>query len=215
MKPLLKIMLLMLAIFCAIFLAIRAIGILEVEDVRQWLDQASNLSKAYIAVIVIVLLLVDLFISVPTLALIIMTGYFLGPVYGFIVSLFGLVAAGLIGYVFGMSFGAQLLGRALKNEHERRQMHDAFRQNSFMMIALARALPMLPEVTALLSGVTRLPLAKFLLAWLAGNIPYVLIASYLGSISSPQNPTPAIWGALGLAAFLWVCWITLARRPKT
>lgn len=214
MKPLIKIVLMMMAVFSFIFLTLKVAGLLPAADIRLWLENVSNLPRLYMAAIIIGLLMLDLFVSVPTLALIIMSGYFLGPVQGFLICLCGLTIAGGIGYILGTSFGSLLLAKALKTDDERLEMQKTFKQNSFMMIVLARALPMLPEVTALLSGITRLSPTTFLMAWLAGNIPYVLIASYLGSISSLENPAPAIWGAFGLAATLWLGWMTLLKRSR-
>ncbi|KPB01598.1 hypothetical protein SU32_08340 [Ahrensia marina] len=47
-----------------------------------------------------------------------------------------------------------------------------------------------------------------------GTLPYVLIASYAGSISSPESPQPAIYAALALYVFLWLGWYLLHRRTR-
>jgi len=49
-----------------------------------------------------------------------------------------------------------------------------------------------------------MPFSKFLVTWSISSVPYVLIASYAGSISSINNPKPAIYTTIGLSALLWV-----------
>ena len=61
-------------------------------------------------------------------------------------------------------------------------MEDVFNRHGFVMILLSWALPILPEATACLSGFTRMPFWRFLLAWVLGAYPYVTIAAYAGSV---------------------------------
>jgi len=56
-----------------------------------------------------------------------------------------------------------------------------------------------------------MPLTKFATAWAASSIPYVLIASYAGSISTLDNPKPAIFTAIGLSLFFWTAWYVFRR----
>ncbi len=72
------------------------------------------------------------------------------------------------------------------------------------MIILSRAI--LPEVTACLSGMTHMSFGKFLIAWLISSMPYVIIISYAGSISSIDDPMPAIFTAIGITTLLWASW---------
>jgi len=84
------------------------------------------------------------------------------------------------------------------------------------MILLSRAMPILPEVTACLAGMTKMKFSKFILAWLISTIPYVLIISYAGSASSIENPKPAIYTAIGISVTLWSGWYLFinAKRKK-
>ncbi|EPJ47894.1 MAG: hypothetical protein OFPI_31490 [Osedax symbiont Rs2] len=82
------------------------------------------------------------------------------------------------------------------------------------MILFSRAMPILPEVTACLSGITKMPFVKFLLAWTASSVPYALIATYAGSISSLENPKPAIIAAITLTLIMWSAWFIFQRVTK-
>ena len=62
-----------------------------------------------------------------------------------------------------------------------------------------------------MAGVTRMNLARFVLFWSVGTLPYMGIAAYAGSVSSVDNPMPAIYAALGLYAVMWMGWFVYSR----
>ncbi len=206
MKPLLKITLLIAVFFASTFLLIKFTGILTIEHIENWLMQAESLSPIYAGSLVALLLFADLFIAIPTLTVIILSGYFLGPVYGAIAALTGLMLAGICGYTLSRYYGDTIFNFLVRDEKKRSDATIAFQTHGFVMILLSRAIPILPEVTTCLSGMTRMPFIKFLLAWLISSAPYVLIASYAGSISSIDDPKPAIFTAIGLSILLWILW---------
>ncbi len=74
------------------------------------------------------------------------------------------------------------------------------------MILLARAAPIVPEVTACMAGATKMPVLRYLLFFTLSTLPYVLIAAYAGSISSVESPQPAIYAALFLYGVLGMGW---------
>ena len=214
MKPLIKVFLIIATCFAATFLLIKFTGILTVEQIEGWLTQAKELSPIYVGTIVGLLLFADLFIAVPTLTVTILAGYFLGHTYGAVSALIGVILAGVCGYALSRYYGDVILGFLLKDEVKRNEAIITFQKHGFMMILLSRAMPILPEVTACLSGMTRMPFSKFILAWLISSIPYILIASYAGSISSMENPKPAIFSAIGISALLWASWFAYHHKNK-
>lgn len=66
MRSLVKVMLILAAIFASTFVIGRVLGILTEDNVRMWLTQASETSPVWIAAIVIGLLFIDLLVAVPT-----------------------------------------------------------------------------------------------------------------------------------------------------
>ncbi|OMH25819.1 TVP38/TMEM64 family protein [Motiliproteus sp. MSK22-1] len=211
MKPLIKVFLIIAACFATTFLLIKVSGILTVEQIEGWLIQTRQLSPIYVGTLVAMLLFADLFIAVPTLTVIILSGYFLGHTYGAVSALSGVMLAGICGYTLSRYYGNAILGFLVKDEDKRNEAIMTFRKHGFMMILLSRAMPILPEVTACLSGMTRMSFRLFLLAWLVSSVPYILIATYAGSISSIENPKPAIYTAIGLSLLLWGAWFIYHR----
>lgn len=213
MKALIKVILFVGLCFAATFVAIKATGALTVEQIDGWLTQARQLSPVYVGALVAGLLLADLFIAMPTLTVTILAGFFLGHAYGATAALTGLMLAGLCGYGVGRHFGEPVLRFLVRDAAEREGAKILFRQRGFVMILLARAVPILPEVTACLAGMTGMPFGRFILAWSLSSAPYALIAAYAGSVSTLDNPMPAILTAIGITTVLWTGWY-LFRRHK-
>lgn len=207
MKSLLKVFIIIATCFALTFLLIKFTGVLTIAQIEIWLLQAKELSLFYVAVIVATLLFLDLFIAIPTLTITLLSGYFLGHQYGALAALIGTISAGVCGYALSRYYGETILRFLVKDESKRNNAISTFQKHGFMMILLSRAMPILPETTACLSGITRMPFYKFLTAWSISTVPYILIASYAGSISSIENPKPAIFVAIGISSFLWVCWL--------
>ncbi len=161
--------------------------------------------------LIVLLLFVGLFIAIPTLTVIILSGYFLGHVNGAIAALTGLMLAGVFGYMLSRYYGSAILNFLVRDEIKRNEAIIAFQKHGVVMILLSRAMPILPEVTACLSGMTNMPFSKFLVTWSISSVPYVLIASYAGSISSIDDPKPAIYTAIRVSALLWIFWFFYIR----
>jgi len=214
MKELLKVIMIIALCFATTFVIAKTTGFLSIEQIEGWLLQAKDAPPLTIAGIVVALLFLDLFITVPTLSLIMLSGYFLGLAYGVMASLTGLMIAGCSGYILSYIFGNRILRFLVRDDEKREDMKATFHKHGFAMILLSRALPMLPEVTSCLSGSTRISFLKFISAWSISSIPYVMIAVYSGSISTLKNPTPAIFTAIGITSFLWFGWFLLHRSNK-
>ena len=214
MKPLLKVFLVLAAFFTATLVVIKLTGVLTVEQIENWLIQAKALSPFYVGSVVVLLLFADLFIAVPTLTVTVFAGYFLGHLYGTVAALIGITSAGVCGYILSRYYGDSILRYVVKDNEKREDAIRTFQRHGFVMILLSRALPMLPEATACLSGMTRMPFIKFLAAWLISGVPYVAIAAYAGSISTVENPKPGIFIAIGLFVFMWLAWFLYYRRHQ-
>jgi len=214
MKSLLKVMLILGLIFASTFILGRVLGILTVDNVRHWLEMAQQVDPVYVIAIVIALLFIDLFFAVPTLAITLLAGYFLGFPVGATAAFTGMTLAVLGGYGISRKYGEKPLNFLIKDAAERSQMVAAFAKSGPAMVMLSRAAPILPEVTACMAGVTRMPLSRYLTFYLLGTIPYVAIAAYAGSISSLSDPKPAIFAALGLYAVLWTGWLIYRRSQR-
>lgn len=212
MKNLIKIMLILALLFSSTFLIAKLTGFLNINQIESWLKLAKEVSPLYVGATITLLLFADLFIAVPTLTITILSGYFLGFQYGFLSSILGMVLAGGCGYFLSMLIGEKIVFYLMKDKNKIDEMKLSFQKYGFSMILLSRSMPILPEVTACLSGLTGMPFSRFMLAWLTNSIPYALLASYSGSISSLENPKPAIYTAIGISVVLWFSWYLRKRH---
>ncbi|MEP3226633.1 MAG: VTT domain-containing protein [Parasphingorhabdus sp.] len=214
MKPLLKVMLILGLIFASTFILGRIFGLLTIENVRFWLTEAQTINPLWVLAIVISLLFSDLFVAVPTLTITILAGFFLGFPLGAAAAFAGMSMAALCGYALSRKWGDKGVKFLVKDAPARDEMIAAFQQSGPAMIMLSRAAPIVPEVTACMAGVTKMPIGRYLLFFSLSTLPYVAVAAYAGSISSIESPQPAIYAALFLYAVLWVGWYLFQRARK-
>ncbi|WP_299537150.1 VTT domain-containing protein [Ulvibacterium sp.] len=212
MKPLVKIMVLLGLVFATTFLFVSLTGACSVEDVTSWLERAKGSNPWYVSLIVILILAVDIFIAVPTLTTCILAGYFLGFTVGGLSASIGIMAAGAIGYWLSRMYGSSFLKYVIPSETKRGEAKIAFEQYGLPMILLSRSTPILSEVCACMAGITKMRFTKFYVAWSVNSIPYAFIAAYSGSISSLENPRPAIYTLIMMYMTLWVAWFIYKRR---
>ena len=211
MRALIKLMLVLSIAFASTFLIMNLTGIISLEKIEAWLALAKDIHWFYVAGLVVLLLFLDLFVAMPTLTIIIMSGYFLGPFYGAIMAISGVLLAGVTGYIISYFHGNKFVRFIIKDKAQQVQMREQFNRYGTFMIIFSRAMPILPEVTACMSGIVKMPFVKFISAWLVSSVPYVLIASYAGSISTVDNPKPAIMIAIFLTVAMWLAWFILQR----
>ena len=120
--------------------------------------------------------------------------------------------AGLTGYGLSRRYGNSLVNFLIRDEEKRNEAVDMFRTHGAVVILLSRAMPLLPEASACMAGMTRMPFVKFLLAWVVSTGPYAAIASYAGSVSTIENPLPAILAVIGLTGLFWLGGFVIKRR---
>jgi len=214
MKSLLKLGFGLALLFASTFIVIKAMGWITVDDVRGWLEAGQTASPHTVGMIVAGLLFADLFIAVPTLTVTLLSGHFLGFELGFAYALAGYWLAGGTGYGLSRVYGRRALMLVTKDAAKIAEMEDIFSRHGLMVLSIARAVPILAEVSACLAGATKLPIKRFALGWAINSIPYAAIAAYGGSVSSLNDPKPAIFAAIGLTATLWAAWYIFRKYTK-
>ena len=214
MKPLIKVMLILGAVFAATFVIGRIFGILTVENVKAWLEVVQSTNPAWVAGLVIGLLFIDLFVAVPTLTITLLAGFFLGFPAGMATALSGMSFAAFGGYAISLRFGESFLSFLVREEDQREDLKATFQTSGPVMILLSRAAPIAPEVTACMAGATRMPFLRYLIFFLLSTVPYVAIAAYAGSISSADSPRPAILASIFLYGVLWIGWFFFRRHQR-
>ena len=204
-------MIVLAVIFGSTFMIARVTGVLTVENVKLWLEMVQASRPGWVAGVVITLLFIDIIVSVPTLTITILAGFFLGFPLGFAASITGMSLAAFLGYGLSWRWGKLVIRAIIKDEEEHTTLQETFLRSGPPMIVLSRAAPMLPEITACLAGATRMPFQRYLLFYLLSTLPYAAIASYAGSVSTIDSPQPAIFAALFLYSVLWCSWFVFRK----
>ncbi|MDG1005100.1 MAG: VTT domain-containing protein [Emcibacteraceae bacterium] len=215
MKSLIKVILILGLVSGSSFILVQATGLITIDKINFWFNEIKLLPAYYIGGIIIFFMFIDLVISIPTLAIIMLAGFFLGTFLGALFTIIGLMIAGCCGYILGYKYGEVLLILLLRNVQERNEFKASFKKHGYVTILLSRALPVLPEISTCIAGMTKMPFSKFILAWFISITPYSIIAAYAGAASSPRSPEPAIIAWSLLTSTLWISWYFFKKTKKS
>ena len=215
MKELLKVMITLALVFASTALIIKASGVVTEESVLAFVDGARSIHPAYLVAAVVLILLIDLWIAVPTMTTILLAGYVLGPLMGGAAAALGLMVLGVTGYGMGRRVGRPLLLKLYKDPAKLQDIEDAFRRNAVLTLFACQALPILPELSCTMAGVSRMPFLRFIAAYVVGVVPFAFVVAWAGSKSTLSDPTPAIYTAIGVSVALLLLWRVLSRRGFT
>ena len=157
------------------------------------------------------LLVADLVLPVPA------TGVMsaLGTVYGFwlgwLLGATGSALAGIIGYGFTRLGGDRMACR-LASPRELDEFRHLFDRWGGLAIIMSRALPILPEVMAVLAGLARMRFRLFLAAMLAGTIPVAGLFAWWGRYAGAKAPGTSFIIAVMAPLGLWAMLLPVLRR---
>ncbi len=212
MKSFLKLYAWIIGFFLLIFAVMNLTGLLSVADIKHYVEVVSRQSPWVIGLVIGGLLAVDVFFSVPTIFLVTSAGYLLGFKWGLLTSVAGMFMSGLTAYVICHFAGKKIMRLVLKDDKQVKEVHDLFERFGTGALLIARALPMLPEATCCMAGINRMSFGRFVLYYLLGTVPYAVVLVWLGSVSSRENPYPALGGIVLIYVLLWGIWFFVMRK---
>lgn len=154
------------------------------ELVQQTLQ--SGASVAWITLAVVVFLLADIVLPIPSSFVLTTTGYLLGVAWGSAVCFIGLTCASLGGYVLGRYVGGPVAQRVVGRAQLERFADLSQRHGDALLVAF-RAMPVLAEATTILAGISRMPLPRFLLVVSIGNGVVAGVYAWIGAVSASQS----------------------------
>ncbi len=147
------------------------------------------------------LLAADLLLPVP--GTVVMSA--LGAVYGFwlggLIASAGSMLAGMLGYLAGRFFTENFAKRWL-GESDFEKGRILFRRKGGAVVAISRALPILPEVLACMAGLLRMPIGKFAGALACGSVPMGFLFAWIGTVGR-ERPGWGLAFSIALPAALW------------
>lgn len=155
---------------------------------------------------VIALLVGDLFLPIPATPVMSAAGYVYGWLVGGLVAATGSFLAGTTAYLLCRRFGHGVAERIVGAEDLARG-HALFERRGPWLVALSRALPVLPEVIACLAGLTEMPARAFFVSLACGSLPLGFVYAAIGAAGVDR---PGL--ALGLSAAIPVGLWLVAKR---
>jgi len=152
------------------------------------------------------LLVSDLLLPVPGTVIMSALGWIYGTWAGGLLAGAGSMLAGLTGYGIGRIIGERGARRLLGDtDFEKGRL--LFARGGGWMIALSRAVPILPEALSCTAGLVRMPFGRFLAALACGSLPVGFLYAWIGSIGR-EAPAWTFAFSIAAPALLWLC----ARR---
>lgn len=156
------------------------------------------------------LLVGDLVLPVPGTVVISALGYIYGVFVGGLVAAAGLTAAGVLGYGAGRLLGDRFARRWL-GERDYEIGRQLFSRGGGWIVAMSRALPILPEVICCTAGLVKMPFKRFVIALVCGSVPMGFVFAAIGK-AGHDSPGWALALNLVVPALLW--WLTGRVRQK-
>jgi uncharacterized membrane protein YdjX (TVP38/TMEM64 family) len=148
------------------------------------------------------LIVADVVLPVPSTAVIAALGILYGPVIGGLIGGVASMLAGSAGYwlcrAAGPDIGERLAGRAGMIEARR-----LFERWGFVLVALSRWFPVLPETVAFLAGLISAPFPRFLAALAAGALPLGLVFATAGHLGA-EAPLAVVAASALAPVLLWL-----------
>jgi uncharacterized membrane protein YdjX (TVP38/TMEM64 family) len=149
----------------------------------------------------IALLAGDLFLPVPGTVVISALGLVYGVLIGGAMAAAGLMTAGLCGYGLGRLCGERFARRWLGDRDFDRGTQ-LFAAGGGWVVALSRALPILPEVISCTAGLVRMPFKRFVVSLACGSVPMGYLFAAIGH-AGQETPGWAFGLSLAVPAVLW------------
>lgn len=146
----------------------------------------SDRSIAIVTLAVVVFLLADIVLPIPSSFVLATTGFLLGAVWGTAVCFVGLTCASLAGYAIGRLAGEPLAERIVGRAELNRFRGVSARHGDALLVAF-RAMPVLAEATTILAGTARMALWRFLALVSIGNLVVAALYAGIGAYSANRS----------------------------
>ena len=210
MKLIIKIIILFLIFALFFILTYFVIGdrieiLFTPEKCIGWFSSA----KSYAWMAGILLLISDILLPVPATGIMAALGAVYGLWQGAVINLIGSTGAGIIGYAAARYIGKRG-SHFIASEEEIKKFSLFFDQWGPYAIIISRVMPILPEVIAILAGLSRMKFIRFLAALLGGTIPVSFLFSWMGTYSG-FAPGTGIIVAIILPALVWPIFIKIVK----
>ncbi len=162
------------------------------------------------------LLVSDLILPVPATGVMSALGYVYGIWWGGMVGAVGSFLSGVVAYELCRAGGSRAVRRLLGEAEQARAQRLFAGGLGGWMVALSRWMPLLPELTACMAGLTGMPRRRFMLALACGCVPMALVFAAVGATGT-ERPGLAVGLSVGIPVILYAgtaVWLGRAGRAR-
>ncbi|MFN7936061.1 MAG: VTT domain-containing protein [Bryobacteraceae bacterium] len=155
------------------------------DPMNAWADamlQAQR-SKGWSFGVIVLLLVADIVLPIPSSIVSTTSGYLLGFGWGLAAGWTGMTLACTGGYALGRFAGQGLLNRLLSSEEMALTKRD-FEQRGDLMLAVSRPVPMLAEASVIMAGALARPFSRFFVVTALANFGISLVYAAAGAFSA-------------------------------
>jgi uncharacterized membrane protein YdjX (TVP38/TMEM64 family) len=210
MKHYLTIFLLVCAAILVLFGVTVFVGVPVLEDPTPWLGRGG----AGTAALTTGLLLVDVFVPVPSSLVMIANGVFFGVLWGSVLTLVGATGAALVGYGVGR-WGSRAADRFIPPE-ERARARALVERWGALAVIVSRPVPILAEAVAVAAGLTGMRFGRFAAAAFAGSVPAAVLYSLTGAKAARLDSALLVFAlVIAVAAVFWLVGLRLSARMRS
>lgn len=200
----------LLTAFLGLFLLVEGLHIPLLVDPSAQMDERGIGS----AMVGVGLLIVDVFLPVPSSLVMLAHGALFGTVLGTLLSLIGSTGAASVGFAIGRANRITLSRYITAEEQARAEV--LFRRWGWMAIVVSRPIPMLAEAMVIVAGTSSMPWSVLLASTIAGVLPASFLYALTGAYAVQLDNFLLIFAVvLGIAALGWlVSYVVVAKQTK-
>jgi uncharacterized membrane protein YdjX (TVP38/TMEM64 family) len=168
-------------------------------------------AQSYAWAVGIGLIVSDLMLPIPVPPVMASMGTLYGPILGGIVATVGSILAGLCAYGVTRLLGMKA-ARFLAGEDELADLQSFFDTWGAAGIVASRALPVVPEVMAVLAGLSRMHFGRFVLALSLGSVPVGFALAWVGGTTGVRSSV--LFALTLIPACAWAAYLLIMKRRR-
>ncbi len=186
MNRLLLVIFFLIFFFLLIFFISQIFGL----DLELWVHQLESWTLPFVAIAVIFLLIIDVFLPIPSSLIMIANGATFGLIGGAIISIIGGTGAALVGYFVG-KLGKSKVKKWISDK-ELDKGHRFTKRWGSLAVIISRPIPIIAETVAIVAGICGIRFFKMILFSFLGVLPMAFIYAWAGAylISDPLGILP-------------------------
>jgi uncharacterized membrane protein YdjX (TVP38/TMEM64 family) len=197
----------------AVFVIFWALGY-SIEELPSGVSGVIRRGGLPAAGIGVFLLIIDVFLPVPSSLVMVAHGALFGVWLGTLLSVVGQMGAALLGYAVGRA-GGPMMERMVPPEDRVRGERFIERWGALAMV-VSRPIPLFAETVAILAGTARIGWARSMIAAGAGSLPPALLYALTGAVASSFGSAALMFGFVMLiTAIFWLVGRKLGEKQDT